>query len=320
MYDFGTSIINDNDSLEDVPLYNNTLGLWPILGKSNTYLTSVSFFDKTDTETNRLNYETTITYLPTEKDYLCEINKKEIFINGKEPSLLMEQIAAEFNKILYPLQLSIKHTGKILGVENIVEIQERWEKEKKLFNKKYKGLVISKIIKQFDKAVGNSAKLTSLLHNDIFYPVFFHNNYQSHNDKNQFENAIHLNLEGAITPISFKGINTIAPKITSNNTIAINFEGNCTLDENHELSRKLKSKEQNSGDLAVTYDLNKETRLPEMIQMVASWFNEKEEHLKTIEVFIAKEATKTPVIENSESIAVPKKKKSFFSIFKSKTK
>ncbi|WP_010522841.1 hypothetical protein [Aquimarina agarivorans] len=326
MFDFGTSIINEDEStVEKVPfLYNNLLTFNPQVNTVNTYLTTLSFFDKTDKEVNRLNYETTITYLPTEKGYLCEVIKKDIFINGKEPSLLMEQIANEFNKVLYPLNLSIKHTGKIIAVENIEDIQKRWQKEKKRFNQKYKGIVIGKIIKQFDNAVGNSARLTALLHNDIFYQVFFHNNYQTYKTDYQFSNTMLLSVEGSTVPISFKGLNTITPKTTQNQTIAVNFEGNCELDKNHELSRRIQSNQKNSGDLVVSYDLNKETRLPEMIQMVASFFDEKETHLKTIEVFIAKEATKkAPVVlleEGVENVPTPKKKKGFFSIFKSKTK
>lgn len=327
MLGFRTNILDDNDedSLKDLHLFNNRLSLHPILNKVNTYLVSLSFFDKNDEETNKLNYEILLTFLEKIKEgYVFKVHKKELYINGKEPSLLIEQIASEFNEILYPLEVLVKYTGEVIAVQNITEIQERWRKEKKVFHKKYEGAIIYKLITQFDSAVTNAAKLVALLHKDIFFQVFFRDIYQSYNDKNQLENTMHLNLQGSTLPISFTGINTIVPKITSNNTIAVHFEGTCILDEAHELSRKLKSKQQNSGDLVVSYDLNKETRLPEMIQMVTSFFNEKEAHLKTIEVFIAKEVTKkAPVVlleEDAESVPVPKKKKGFFSIFKSKTK
>ncbi len=324
MYDFGTRYVKGHGvegDLEDVFLYEDKLTLLSKLEERNTYLAEISFYDKDDKVVNKISYEASVAYIGREKGkgIICRLEKSAFFINEKEPSLVIEQMATELNTVLYPLEVFVHFTGKLIGVKAIKAVQERWHKRKQKFTAAYQGDIAYQMVKQFENAINNEGRLLGLLQKDFFIQLFFHTIYQEYSPQLTLETSFHYNSNGSSVPLTFKGLSTIEPKVTKSETIVVHYEGECEIDGMHQLSRHLKNPKGNKGTLNIKYDLDKKTRIPEMIQMATSWEAKDGKHLKTVEVLISKSSGRKTVnvlVEDEKKIETPEKQKGLFSFFK----
>jgi len=130
------------------------------------------------------------------KYHLFEINRTaDIYINGKVPDTIMNELAAKIAEVLYPLEIVVDELGKWVAVYNLNEIEGRWGKIKNEILDYYEGEVVETYIEQIEYALESSDTLSELLASDYFLRAFFNGIHVAYTTNYSFENELTFPLE-----------------------------------------------------------------------------------------------------------------------------
>ncbi|MBE0393780.1 peptidoglycan-binding protein LysM [Flavobacterium sp. PL002] len=185
------------------------------------YTTQVG--DQLDTITLKIN----VKWLAVDKNkfHLFEINRDpSIYINGKAPDTMMEELAAKTAKVIYPLEIIVDATGKWIDIYNYEEIISRWENIKKEILDYYEGETIHRYIDHIDIGLESSNNLLKTLASDYFLRTFFSGLHLSYTANNSFRNTIYFPLEKN-EESEFKVIQELSTYLDDSDFIKVNQKG-----------------------------------------------------------------------------------------------
>lgn len=322
MRDFGLDILNEESDISLANQYN-ILSLTPIK-EIHHYNVCHKYFSGTNlSDTKRLDYTISVEFIGENQDnYLWRVHKNNLFFNQKEASLLVEEVSVYFVNALYPINITTKFNGEISSIANHNEIVKRWSVIKKKILKEYRGELVLKLIKKFEKLVQNPLQLELSLSKEIFWSVFFTKRYQKYGETLKKSSVINYPLEAYQTPLSYKGVFKLTPKNSVKNSLKLNFHGNTIVPLSNKWNTNLE-KEKLTSDLEIEYLLDKNSKIPLAIKAFCDVFNEtKKEDIIQIETLIIRDESAKPIsnveviVENEEDInknKSPKKKKKWLS-------
>jgi len=137
-------------------------------------------------ETLQVHYEIEVTYLEEMPDdtFLFELNKKQVYIDNKAPDKMIDKLADEMGKVLYPLSLKVTKQGLIAEVCNQDSILKRWKIKREELLEAYQGKVVAEGIQAMETVLQDNVKLTGTVRKDWFFSLFFSGFYGlQHKDK-----------------------------------------------------------------------------------------------------------------------------------------
>ncbi len=321
MRDFGLDILKEDTSKS---LFNqhNYLTLAPT-NEVHHYDVCHKYFEGANlSNTKRLDYSIYVVFLHKNEDsYEWKVDKKGLFFNQKEPSLLVEEVSVYFVNALYPLHVTTNFSGEVIGISNHQEIVARWTKVKQQLIKEYRGELVRKLIKKFEKLINDPLKLEIALSKEIFWSVFFSKRYQKYGKSREKESTLSYPLEAYQTPLNYTGTLRLVSNNIDDHYIQLDYTGVAPLP----LSSKWyvdKEKNKLTSDLAIEYRLDRASSLPLTIKVLCDVFDEtKKEDIAQIETLVVKNTSIPPkiavIVEQEEEHKSPKKKKKWFS-FRSK--
>lgn len=322
MRDFGLDILNEDS---DISLANqhNILSLAP-KKEIRQYNVSHKYFSGTNlSDTKRLDYTISVEFIGENQDnYEWRVHKNNLFFNQKEPSLLVEEVTVYFVNALYPINITTKFNGEISSIANHDEIVNRWSATKKKLLKEYRGELVLKLMKKFEKLVQNPLQLELSLSKEIFWSVFFTKRYQKYGATFKKTSLLSFPLEAYQTPLSYKGVFKLTPNKSIKNPLKLNFQGSTIIPSSSKWNTN-SEKEKLTSDLEIEYILDKNSKIPLAIKAFCDVFNEtKKEDITQIETLIIRDESRKPMsnieviveeAENTTKNKSPKKKKKWYS-------
>jgi len=124
---------------------------------------------------NKIHFTSKIEFIKEENDFftaLFQIN--QVYINDKEPELVIEKLADKISKVLYPVKIALNSKGELHSILNIHDIQRRWEIIKPSIIAYYKGgSEIGNLISSFEKNIKSASLLKRSLEEHPFFQIYF---------------------------------------------------------------------------------------------------------------------------------------------------
>ncbi|MDO6519049.1 hypothetical protein [Zobellia uliginosa] len=102
---------------------------------------------------------------------VIEFDRKQFFINGKEPLRLFDELAERCIKSIYPIHIKVSKENKMISVPNIKKMQSKWKKELKLLKKEFKGDTVDTYFEQISQNLSTEKKFLKSLDCDIGYSL-----------------------------------------------------------------------------------------------------------------------------------------------------
>lgn len=105
--------------------------------------------------------------------YLFRVNRDQVYINNKTPEQLIDKLADDLGKYLYPIELAVDKQGYVRDIVNHAALVRNWEANKLKTERYYRGAVAERICRQFDQDIRNKGKFLQALREDWFFAVYF---------------------------------------------------------------------------------------------------------------------------------------------------
>lgn len=123
----------------------------------------------------RIHYETELSFLnETGRDHFSfQINRRQVYINNQEPEKLIDQLADEMGKVLYPLRVEVNSEGFVTGIMNTEEIAARWQETRERLKTYYQGRIVDNAFSAMDSALLNKKSMVELIKSDWFLSMYF---------------------------------------------------------------------------------------------------------------------------------------------------
>ncbi|OXA85641.1 hypothetical protein [Flavobacterium hercynium] len=174
--------LSDNNTPKKVILgNNNSLRLIAANGLKQEHGTIIRFKEN-NRLLNKVHFTSQITFLEINNDFsIVEYHVNQVYVNEKEPEMVVEQLADATSKALYPIVLSLNKNGQIHEILNIEAIQKRWELLKPSILQYYNGgNVITQLITSFERSIQSAPLLKRNLEEHPFYTIYFAPIYQDY--------------------------------------------------------------------------------------------------------------------------------------------
>lgn len=136
-------------------------------------------------------------------DFLFHVNREQVYINNKVPEQLIDKLADELGKYLYPLELGINREGHLVDVVNHAALIRSWEEHRAGTERYYQGAVAEKILRQFDQDIRRKEKLLQALREDWFFAVYFSGIYSLKPYDFRNRTAVDLPMEPGLAPTRY---------------------------------------------------------------------------------------------------------------------
>ncbi|TWP31055.1 LysM domain-containing protein [Apibacter muscae] len=160
------------------------------------YQVKIKFFE--EGKENSLSYIIKILWL--EKNTI-KIHREELFIDGKEPNFLVDELATQISSVLYPMEFYLDAQGCFYKVKNLSQIKERWNQLKPQIEKLYKGNCVTKYLYNFQKILFQPYLFNKAMKQEVFLTAYFTHLYGQYNTRGEVEEML----------IRFPVIPTLAP-------------------------------------------------------------------------------------------------------------
>ncbi|CAC9974574.1 LysM peptidoglycan-binding domain-containing protein [Flavobacterium panici] len=131
---------------------------------------------------DKIHFTSQIEFLKRDGNFsIVKFQINQVYINNKEPELVIEKLADRISKALYPVLLRLNDKGEIENIVNIDEIQRRWDIIKPSILEYFKGgNEIDKLIASFEKNIMSASLLKRSFHEHPFYQIYFAPIYQKY--------------------------------------------------------------------------------------------------------------------------------------------
>ena len=189
--------------------------------KAKTYGFQVENYEN-ETLINKIHYLLEMVYKKNEnKQIVLEINRKQVYINNKQPDTIIEQLANSISETIFPIQLQLRSNGEIESVANHKELQERWQTKKEKLAAYYKGDIADKIIAKANIFFKNKHIITESLTQNWFFNLFFKPIYGSYSTKKE----INYNSTFPFESTAFEIIQNLEDVYSKTNKVIVNAKG-----------------------------------------------------------------------------------------------
>lgn len=185
------SKVSERDTIKQVFRNSeNKLRLISIQGLKIDYGTIIHYKENNQLK-NKAHFTSQIEFIKEIDNYfIVRLQINQVYINDKEPDLVMEKLADKISKALYPVTLCLNVKGEIHDIINIEEIQKRWKLIKPSLIQYYKGgTVVERLIASFEKNIASAALLQRSLEQHPFYQVYFSPIYQKYSAELSLEST-----------------------------------------------------------------------------------------------------------------------------------
>lgn len=179
-----------------------------------------------DTLKDQIHYEVEVNFLEDNSGRNCifEINRKQVYINNKIPSLKIEQIAEKASQAIFPLRIKMKKNGEIKEILTSNAIKKRWFAIKDDILKYYKGEVVAKVISKIEAVLLNDDLLKESIYQNWFFHLYFKPFYTDYTEKLKFKHIWDSPVFGPQF-IQYGVVHTIKEHYDADDKININADG-----------------------------------------------------------------------------------------------
>ncbi len=177
-----------------------------------------------------ISYEITVSCskrLPGDM-FLFEINKGQVYINNQAPEKMIDKLAEQCGKVLYPLHIRVNSAGQFTGIANQAQIAAAWEGTKPALQQYYTGEVTEQIISYMDLAVSSEPHIYQSLCRDWFMALYFADLYQPGSDIMKRELTAALPVMPYTTPVLFNVTQQPVQHNTASGSLVLQQKGNCS--------------------------------------------------------------------------------------------
>lgn len=223
----------DSDIPRSKPVKFQQLRLqWPI-GAARKYGVQIEFSE--EGIQNEIKYDTTIKRLEDNVlgDMLFEVYRsEEVWINEKEPDLVMDKLAHETGKIIYPLQLRIDATGSAYGIANYEEIVKRWPAGKADLKNYFEGDFFEKYLAKTEAVLVDYDRfMFAVLYRDWFLQSYFQPIFKDYGQEKQLTDWLKFPLPLSFANPGFLCQQTIGEYTTDQGAVELVHRGELQNDE-----------------------------------------------------------------------------------------
>ncbi len=88
-------------------------------------------------------------------DGVVRINQRQVYLNDKLPDLMLETLADDIRKQLYPVEFVLGNYGSLLGIVNYEKYKQRWSSSREFLETRYKGEVVYALLEKVASSIGN---------------------------------------------------------------------------------------------------------------------------------------------------------------------
>jgi hypothetical protein len=184
---------------------------------------------------NTIHYEIDVVCVfAGDKKFVLELDRKQIYIDNAAPDTLIEQLADQAGKCMFPIQISMNDYGQIGAIENYKQIKKRWLQEKNNLEDYYKGAVAEKIIQNIESVFLDENYLKQSLYKNWFFCLYFAPLY----------NVYKKNIEAIVqreypvfgnNSVKYEAVHKAATFLTDTNKVIVDAKGSAiderTIDE-----------------------------------------------------------------------------------------
>ena len=203
---------------------------------------------------NRVQYIIECDYMGYHgSSYSYRLKRQQIFINSRPLTGMMDVLAEKCMTIVYPLILTVGFSGKILGVENLREVRERWIGLRKRLESEYSGKIIDEYLDRVEKALSNDKIFLQQMKRDILFKILVPRLYSWGSPSFAMDNAkIKIPHPNASCELIFVGKQEMNPYPDENGRIKVSFHGQ------YSESDLIDTPDDAKGTLALNYHLDNE--------------------------------------------------------------
>lgn len=181
---------SENKNPKKVSLgHEDSLRLIAANGTKQQYGTII-YYKENNQVINKVHFTSQIEFIKKNNDFsIVEYQINQVYVNNKEPEMVIEQLADETSKALYPIVMSLNNNGEIHEILNIEAIQKRWKMLKPSILEYYKGGdVTTKLLSSFERSIQSASLLKRNLAEHPFYAIYFAPIYQNYSPDLSFTN------------------------------------------------------------------------------------------------------------------------------------
>lgn len=192
-----------------------------------TYGQVLENFENNDLQ-SKIHYEVEVVNIRNNQNQnIVEVNRKQVYINNKEPESIIDQLADKIFKTIFPVQLIIAGNGKIEAIANHDELKNRWISKQENLKSYFIEDTANKIIAKANIYFDNPLFLLEAIACNWFFNLFFKPIYGSYTVSQEIKYNTQFPLNGnALT--EFEITQNIEKAYTKKNKLIINALGNVT--------------------------------------------------------------------------------------------
>lgn len=171
--------------------YQNTLYLKNIIQEQAQ---GVKITIQNHTKIESIKYIIALKWLGKTDDFF-EVEVKQpqsLYINNKEADLKVDQLAVNTYKKIFPIIFQINRNGKIIGISNFKEIEQRWKNSIEEIKKYRFGEALDKYLRLCSYSLKDERILLQKLEQNYFIFSYFLGIYQTYEKQCTLIQNIHL--------------------------------------------------------------------------------------------------------------------------------
>lgn len=203
---------------------------------------------KTERKENTIRYETEITLLQTKHGgrKIFTINRSsDVFINDMLPDLIVDELAHEAGKALYPLTIETDKEGVFENVCNVEELRTEWPIRRSGIENYFKGEEVSKYLQLMEDTINNNRALFGIFENDLFFSTFFFPFYTLAPINSKAKQNLFFNVPGKAIPILFEMEQEIKKNLHDDTSIDFIYTGASKYES---ISQNVEQEKRNSNE------------------------------------------------------------------------
>lgn len=199
----------------------NSLPLHPL--NARVYRVDLRFSN----EKQSLGYEVKVKTKPlSNRSVAIKYKKNYFFTDGKTPNRLIDQLAIECTRILYPIGITVNYDTNIKRINNLAEIKQKFEQQLPTIQRNYKGNNFVNYIQEIQRCLADPNLFNQrLLHKDLFLALYTHPLYQSYPQSRELESNIMVHVPDVSYPLTFTGKLKIDENYNCMRGFYIHFQG-----------------------------------------------------------------------------------------------
>ncbi len=174
----------------------------------------------------QFHYKIKIKYLKRAQQGLheLELHREQVYINDKMPERLAEILADDCGSVMYPINVLVSKTGRIVNISNAKEIKRRWGSKKLEIDNYYKSSIVKTLLSKMDEAYANKISILKALKTNLFVNLFFTNIYRAYDDfKSKYKVVMPISPFGR--KYVYNVVNELEPFLTDTEKVKLRIKG-----------------------------------------------------------------------------------------------